>query len=394
MINSSNPCCGCGVCEALCPTKAITMTKDEHGFISATVNDSKCISCGLCVKRCPVEGGLLKSTFVPEYYAAVSKDLVSLKKSASGGAFYVFAKKTIEMGGVVFGCVIDEDMNPVITHTDNIDGLKKMQGSKYVEADLKNSLEEAKNFLENNKKVLFSGTPCKIAALKKYLNKDYENLICCEIICHGVAGAQLFHDYVEYLSEKLKGEISDITFRDKKKGWGSLLKVTYKKNGKEKELYLSKEESSYYFYYYLKNAIFRESCYCCPFAKPDRISDVTVGDFWGGRKLLPSVDSDLGISAIIVSTSKGQSLFSECASLFEYTRTDFQAMSKENPNLLKPSERIGGAEEFWQAYKSGGFEEVEKLHKTIHRKSILIGKIKRLMPYTFIKLIRKLRGVI
>ena len=393
MIDSNSVCCGCGVCEAVCPTKAISMKKNEYGFMVAYAEQSKCINCGMCDRRCPLIKSDSYKTFNPNYYAVVSKDRVSLKDSASGGAFYVFAKKTIELGGVVFGCIIDEAMNPVISYTDNIAGLKKMQGSKYVEADLKTSFAEAKSFLDDNKPVFYTGTPCKIAALKKYLNKDYENLVCCEIICHGVASPQLFRDYIDFLSKKLKGEIVDITFRDKKKGWGLLLKLKYKRGKKTHTKYLSYPESSYY-YYFMTGDIYRDSCYQCPFASPERTSDITIGDFWGGRQILPDIDSDLGISAIITSTPKGQMLFDKCSDLFVYAQSDFETMSKENPNLLHPTERKDEADIFRKIYMSGGFAEIEKLHKTIHRKSILIGKIKRLMPYTFIKLIRKLRGVI
>lgn len=370
------------------------MVKNEYGFMVAAVEESKCINCNVCRNRCPLNRDEAENIFVPNYYAAISKDLLSLKKSASGGAFYVFAKKIIEKNGIVFGCVLDDAMNPIIRYTDSVKGLKKMQGSKYVEADVKDTFAEAKSFLDSKKVVLYSGTPCKISALKKYLNRDYDNLICCEIICHGVASAQLFHEYVDYLSKRLKGTIIDISFRDKKKGWGSLLKITYKKGDKTHVKYLSKEESSYYYYYYMENAAYRDACYECAFADSKRNSDITVGDFWGGRRLMPYVDSDLGMSAIIVSTGKGQSLFNECSELFEYIETDFGTMSKENPNLVHPTERKAEAALFWQEYLSGGFESVEQLHKKTHKKNILIGKTKRLLPYSVIKLIRKLRGLI
>lgn len=393
MIDSNSVCCGCGVCEAVCPTKAISMKKNEFGFMFAYVEQSKCINCGACDRRCPLIESESCKAFSPNYYAAVSKDIVSLKDSASGGAFYVFAKKTIELGGVVFGCIVDEAMNPVISYTDNIAGLKKMQGSKYVEADVKTSFAEAKSFLDDNKPVLYTGTPCKIAALKKYLNKDYENLVCCEIICHGVASSQLFSDYISFLSKKLKGEIVEITFRDKKKGWGLLLKLKYKRGQKTHVKYLSYPESSYY-YYFMTGDVYRDSCYQCPFASPERIGDITIGDFWGGRQMLPEIDSDLGISAIITSTPKGQQLFEKCSDLFVYAQSDFETMAKENPNLLHPTERKAETALFWQEYLSGGFESVEQMHKKNHKKTILIGKMKRLLPYAVIKLIRKLRGLI
>ena len=220
MVGKNEQCCDCRVCVSVCPPQAICMQKNARGFMLPVVDETLCVHCDLCSKRCPMETHSAENTFVPKYYAAVSKDLFSLKRSASGGAFYVFAKRIIENGGVVFGCVLDAEMYPVIRYTDTVDGLAKMQGSKYVEADVSDSFAQTKAFLESGRSVLYSGTPCKIAALKKYLNKEYATLVCCEIICHGVAGRDLFQAYLAYMSKKLGGEIIDVTFRDKKKGWG------------------------------------------------------------------------------------------------------------------------------------------------------------------------------
>lgn len=393
MIEAPKLCCGCGICESLCPTQAIKMQIDARGFMVPVVDSNQCINCNICNLKCPLQISKTDNTFVPQYYAATSKELSSLKRSASGGAFYVFAKKIIENGGIVFGCILDESLNPIISHTDKVDGLKKMQGSKYVEADQKDSFAEAKSFLESNRIVLYSGAPCRIAALKKYLNKDYDTLICCEIICHGVASRQVFRDYLDYLSKMLGGEIIDISFRDKKKGWGNLLKVTCKKRGKILTRYFSYAESSYY-YYYMTNAMYRESCYHCPFANEKRKSDITIGDFWGGRGLIASADPDLGVSAIVASSPIGARLVNECLERFHYVSTDFETMAKENPNLLHPTEYPTEADLFWETYWSGGFDALEELHKRTHRKSILKGIIKRVMPYAGLKIIRKLRRIV
>ncbi len=393
MVESNKICCGCGICESLCPTNAIRMEKDTFGFMLPKADESKCIGCTVCNNRCPMGSEEAKNEFSQKYYAAVSRDHVSLKDSASGGAFFVFAKKIIEEGGVVFGCILDDEQMPIITYAERIETLKKMQGSKYVEAEAKESFSEAKRFLDEGRRVLYSGTPCKVAALRQYLNKEYDKLVCCEIICHGVASRELFRDYLDYLSRKLGGRIISVSFRDKKKGWGNLLKITYEKDGKVREKFLSYAESSYY-YYYVVNATYRESCYECPFAKINREGDITIGDFWGGRALIQNVDPDLGVSAIIVSSLKGQSIFNECLDLFSYVETEMETMTKENPNLLHPSERGSEADLFWKTYSDGGFEAVEKLHKQMHSKSILKEKIKRILPMSCIKIIRKMRGTV
>lgn len=383
-------CCGCGVCEKICPTNAISMKEDAFGFLSPVIDTETCIDCGLCHKRCPLSAKSAKSSFTPQYFAAVSTDIPSLKRSASGGAFYVFARRVIERGGVVFGCVLDTQLMPVIRHTDTIDGLQPMQGSKYAEADVADSFEKAKRFLEEGRPVLYAGTPCQLAALRAYLNKEYDLLYCCEIICHGVASRPLLREYIQYLSQKWRARITDITFRDKKKGWGLLLKITYEKRGTPRAQYLSDSESSYY-YYYVGNAIYRDSCYQCPYAGSERYSDLTIGDFWGGRRLIPSVDPDLGLSAIVVSSVKGQQLFEECRDSFICTTSDLDTMAKENPNLVRPTQRGAEADTFWKVYQTGGFAAVEKHHKRCHRKSILKGKLKRWMPYAILRFIRQLR---
>ena len=202
-IKEKKDCCGCHACASVCAHRAITMQVDEEGFLYPVIDKDTCVECGLCEQVCPFVNQA--STVQPlKVYAARSNDEELRRKSSSGGVFTLLAEAVIREGGVVFGAKFDKGWNVVHAWTDALDGLADFRGSKYVQSIIGSTYEEAKHFLRQGRKVLFSGTPCQIAGLKRYLCKDYDNLLTVDVVCHGVPSPLVWKKYLSEVCGPLR----------------------------------------------------------------------------------------------------------------------------------------------------------------------------------------------
>ena len=221
-------CNGCGICTIGCPTNAIKMIEDNEGFYYPQIDEEKCINCGKCKNIC---SNYNNSKGNEQAYMAINKNKSELGNSASGGMFYILAKYMIEKKGVVFGVEYGENHKVQHNYYETLEECKKFQGSKYVRSDIGNYYEKVKEFLKQDRYVLFTGTPCQCNALKTYLNKDYEKLIICDIICHANPSQKVFDKYIKELEEKEKKKIKKINFRDKVNGWKNSNPIIYFEDG-------------------------------------------------------------------------------------------------------------------------------------------------------------------
>ena len=334
-IIEKNKCFGCGSCFQCCPKNAILMESDEEGFEFPKIDKTKCIDCGLCVKKCPSLSSVSKRIFAQECYSVVYLDKKILEKSASGGAFIAFALEILEDGGIVFGCAYDEDLNAVQIKVNLPEELIKLQGSKYVSSDSKQTFVETKKILDAGEKVLYSGRPCQIAGLLKFLEKDYENLVTVDLVCHGVPSQKLFSTYLEWLGKKSGGKIIYYGFRDKDVGgWSCGGKFKTKTKTKTKTMEASCDP---YYASFLRGETYRLSCYECPFATSERIGDLTVCDFWGVEKFYPEIDTKNGVSGIIVNSEKGKEILEKCSDSFSIKKIALDELRLYNTNLNNPT---------------------------------------------------------
>ena len=395
LATDKKTCCGCGACSNVCPKGAITMQEDENGFIYPKIDESKCIKCGLCLKTCAYKNKESKFKVIKSY-AAICKDKDVLSKSASGGVFAAIALNIIKQGGVVFGCSMEKDskgrLEPQHIKVTKLEELSKLQGSKYVQSNTKNIYNEVKNELKENKTVLFSGTPCQVAALKQFIgNTKSDNLYTIDIICHGVPNAKMFKDYIEYLEQKNNIKIKDFTFRDKSKGWGLFAKVKY---NNEKEKIIPCINSSYY-QLFLDSLIYRENCYSCPYASSKRVGDITIGDYWGVDIEHPDdlknnhIKSSKGISCIMVNNEKGQTLINNYAIDLVKINSKFEKIKKHNGQLNFPSKYTKKREELMTLYKDNSYQSVEKWYKKQEGMNYYIKSIWYRIPYCIRKRIKK-----
>lgn len=389
LVDDNTKCCGCGVCVNVCPKNAITLKEDKYGFKYPVIDQNSCINCGLCKKKCIFQKNedMVVKGNKQHVYSVVNKDDFVLKNSTSGGAFGALAKYIFDKGGVVYGCAWDENMYPHHITIISFDELYKVQGSKYVQSNMHQIYKQIKDDLLMDKYVLFSGTPCQCDAVRSYLGKSYDKLYCVELICHGVPNAHYFHEFVELLERKYNGKIIDLRFRDKKLGWGALLKITViKETGKKKEIYLKPEECYYYYYYFYKGLFFRESCYSCKYACENRKSDFTIGDFWGASKFHKNYDSKKGISVLMTSTEKAEKVINGLKSYLNIEESSLKEVMVENGQVINPSHKDEMYSELLNMYSELGADGFSKWYIKSHRKQVLLGKMKRYVPKKLKKL--------
>ena len=287
-------CNGCGTCALKCPKNAIEMIEDDEGFLYPVINKTKCINCKICEKVCSNNN---ESKYNSDAYIAINNSIDELNFSSSGGVFYILARYTIENRGVVFGVTYDENLNAIHKYAETLSECKDFCGSKYVRSDLKDTYKEAKGFLDVGRIVLYTGTACQLNGLKKYLGKEYDNLILCDILCHANPSPKVFKLYKENIEKKYGKVIKNINFRAKETGWKNQVPLIEFTDGDKIEEYT-------YFNAFVKEMINRESCYNCVFASKYRITDFTIADFWGIEKIDNTIDEKAGVSLLLINSEK------------------------------------------------------------------------------------------
>ena len=388
-ITDKHNCCGCSACASICPKHCITMQADNEGFLYPKVNETDCIDCGLCEKVCH-ELHPFEERKPQKVYAAINKDEEVRLKSSSGGIFYLLAEKTIAEGGVVFGARFDEQWQVLIDYAETMEGVKAFMGSKYVQARMATAYTDAKRFLTEGRKVLFSGTPCQIAGLHHFLRKSYDNLLTVDIVCHGVPSPLVWKEYLKELilrpkgvagnnsvlsSLKEKPVITGISFRDKSEGWkqfGFVIRgmsaskagnnsVLSSVNNENKEfVFREPMEKNLFMRLFLKNIILRPSCYECHSKSGRSYSDVSLADYWGIWRISSKMYDNKGTSLVLGNSSKGVKFL--LGLNFRSVETSYADALRYNPAIEKSCKKT--EDEFWDYFKVNGLKGmVEYLKK-------------------------------
>lgn len=383
-ICAKDKCTGCYACANICPKQCISLTEDELGAVHPIIDQNKCIDCKLCEKTCPNNVDL-NFNYPLLCNAAWITDQEKRKICASGGIGTTMSEYVIQNGGVVFGSRYDADMTPIITYTDNLDGLQHFKGSRYVQSLVGNeTFKNVRKFLLEGRFVLYIGTPCQIAGLKSFLKKDYDNLITVDLICHGVCPTKYLKNDIAFLSEKFGfKDVSDIRFRGND---GNNYKMTlWDKNNKRifprdnffQKILHTDNTKQYYISGFLTGTTLRENCFSCDYARPDRISDITIGDFIGLGRKIPFNESARNVSSVTLNTEKGLDFYRQVSKSHPELRNikrDYQERLEYKPSLLQPSIRPNTTEQFRDLYKSEGYNVA--IQKTM-KKYLRDAQIKR-----------------
>lgn len=353
-----NECYGCGACMQTCPVKAITMEEDDEGFLYPFINNNLCISCNKCHSVCPIEANLtLNKPMQAHVGFCVSID--KRRKSASGGAFYAITKVSTP-DTTVFGVEWKSRSSARHEKRDVDTAYERFSKSKYVQSDIGNSYIETKQELLMGKSVVFTGTPCQIAGLKTFLGKDYENLLCVDLVCHGVPSGKVLECYIN--DNEGKEKIEGIDFRHKvyKKGeWQSKCAVLKYKSGKRKVV---DYDTSGFLRGFACGLFFRPSCATCQFACQERVSDLTIGDAWGIEKIRPEMNPHEGISLILVNGEKGDSWRKKMESFMQMEEVDFDILVEGNARLREPDRGHSKRKEFFENLCNTSFEKLVQMY--------------------------------
>lgn len=300
-VYNTEDCTGCMACVSACPKSAFSII-EKDGFYYPSLNEDLCIHCGKCEKVCPVFNA--KKIEAPKLaYAMRSKDEDIIKSSSSGGVITELSKAILD-DGVVFGAVFDTDFSVKHIKVDNQNDIGKIRKAKYAQSSILDIFEEIKDELKQGRKVMFTGTPCQVAAVKSYCN-NYENLFTVGIVCHGVPSPVMWQEHLQKLESEHNSKITNVDFRNKANGWKAYQMCYEFENGEKTCINPSLDAYMSAFYH---NKSLRKSCGNCHFKAGNSGADITVGDFWGLNSLDRKLDDDKGMSVVTVHTEKGQKL--------------------------------------------------------------------------------------
>lgn len=395
MINITNEknCCGCAACKAVCPKKCIEMKTATLGAVVPVVDPDMCIDCKMCEKVCPMLNDTSDNqSSQKDTYAAYSKDASIRYRGSSGGIFGTFAHRIVEDNYIIYGAAFDADLKLKCTCADSEEKIAPLTKSKYLQSDLSEKYSEIKEKLENGKKIMFVSTPCQVAALKRYLNRDYDNLITVDFFCHGVPSQDFFDKCRDNYEKKKNVKIIGFEFRSKIKHgrtphYYTLTYLNMTKIENETRLYFD-----FPFYAAFQKYInLRESCYECRFSSKRRYLDITIGDFHDIDNYVKDINRFEGVSTVIINTEKGKGLWEMCKDMVVSYPIDLQQLIDDKVCFQGGTKRPSGRDDFICAYNNLPFDAFVEifLNSRAYRKQRLYYS----MPKSLRKIIKKLMKV-
>lgn len=330
-------CCGCELCEKICPFHAITMKENREGFLYPQANENSCRNCGICLKKCPVNLDIINrkdNNTKHKYFAGYANDIEIVSNSSSGGMWTLLVKQFLSKypKGVYVASRWSKDFKSVeYAYSCKLEEIDIFRRSKYSQSYKGNIYSEVKRFLDRKVAVLFTGTPCEVAALKSYLDIDYSNLITVDLICQGPESPRAMREYMSQLERKYHSRIVSASLREVGgHSWiPQWMRVKFE-NGKEffRPFYDTELGESLH-------TMQRLSCYKCKFAGDGHKSDITIGDFHGANAG-ETYYNPMGTSIVVTNTPKGLNF------LYESTANEATLVEMKRDQLARTNPRLDG----------------------------------------------------
>jgi len=354
-------CSSCAACANVCTRGAISIQLDGDGFYRPVIDSTKCVQCGACERACPwtkdVENPNISSENPGTLAAFVKDDSVRLD-SSSGGIFSILAERIIDDGGVVVGVAQQSATRFGHIIVDNKADLAKLRGSKYVQANAGLIYREVKSLLKEGRKVLFSGTPCQVAALYSVLgNNHFDSLTTVDIVCHGTPSVKVYEKFADYMGISCGSKLDKTIFRDKSTGWGNYSLAHLFENGKR--IVVGHGLSSY-MKIFLSRICQNSSCTDCHYRKLPRIADITLGDYWGISNYHPEMNDNKGTSVVLLNTEHGGKLFASVANHIVQCESKAEYAIAGNPCIVRSEPQHPRRTEFFANLDKMEFDALVK----------------------------------
>lgn len=369
-------CCGCEVCADICPTNAIVMKEDKEGFKYPSIDINKCINCGKCLKVCPIRNNnfRVQKYEKPQAFAVKHKKENTRIESRSGGIFTALSDVILDNKGIIYGCILNEKFEAIHYRADNKKIRNMMRGSKYVQSSMEGIEKQIIKDLENNKIVMFTGTGCQIQGIRNAIPKKLQkNLLLVDIVCHGVPSPKIWKEYLDYISNKYKGKVTAVNFRNKKQyGWKDHVE-SIEINGK-------RYDSKIYTNLFYNHVMIRPSCFKCPYKNINRPGDITIADFWGIDDAISGFNDNKGVSLVLINDDKGANYFEKTKKdiIYNVVELDKTLQPPLRGNFIEPSNR----KKFWKIYYKKGLDKAIEMFGIIRKASIedkIKGKIEKII---------------
>lgn len=355
-VTEERNCCGCKVCGDACEFGAITFEINQEGFWYPHIDEDKCVSCQKCRKVCPaVNIRKAQTESRPSVYAAWIKDKEMRLYSTSGGMYYPAAKQILQDGGCVVACRFTEDWKHaehIIVENEN--DLMPTVRTKYFQSETEGIYRATKSVLDSGKEVLFCGCPCQCAALQQFIGKDYDNLFTMDFVCRGINSQRAFAAFISELESRYQSKATSVHCKNKRKGWSSLGVLVQFENGEE---YFETRSTSYWSLGFIRDNLYmRPSCHQCHYRTIPRISDITIGDFWGIKDMTQE-EMFNGISILMINTKRGESFVNRYKNELVLTEKSIQDVYKGNPCLFDSPKEGSKRSDFFELLDTMSFSD-------------------------------------
>ena len=361
-------CTGCMSCLDACHVDGIDVKRGTSGHMFAISNEN-CVECGKCAQVCPILNSVRLVDFEKKYFAAVTKEN-NIGNSSSGGTFFHLANMIIKDNGFVYGAALNHDNQLYHIYVDKIDEIPKLQGSKYLQSNMRGIYSHIQSQLKEDRTVLFVGTPCQVHALNNFIPEKYKTrLITVDLLCRGVPSQELFDSYIQWIIQKI-GNFGNYNFRNRNYSGKVTIEI------KDKIVVGGKYVNMFNRLYSL-GYLMRESCYNCKYCSYNRCGDITIGDFWGINRISSKWKDEAGVSLLIVNTHKGETVWEKIRDKMDYLCVEKEQCYQQS--LGEPCKKPKDYDSFWKLYKRKGFAWVAYLYGRYSVASKLLTKAKKVI---------------